>query len=52
MRVAFVNLSLKFGSLLKPTRGLSLKIDPQSWLFVIIFQFLWISSLMLGLPGL
>ena len=50
MRVAFVNLSLKFGSLLKPTRGLSLKIGPQSWLFVIIF--LWISSLMLGLPGL
>ena len=25
MRVAFVNLSLKFGSLLKPTKGLSLK---------------------------
>ena len=26
MRMAFVNLSLKFGSLLKPTKGLSLKI--------------------------
>ena len=51
MRQALVSLSLRFGSLLNPTMGLSLNIGPQSWLFVIIFQFLWINSFMLGLPG-
>ena len=47
-----VSISLKFGSLLNPAIGLVVKIGPQSGLFKIIFQFLWIISLILGFEGL
>ena len=44
---ALVNRSLRFGSLLKPMSGLSLKMFLSSSVFGIIFQ----SSLMRGLMG-
>ena len=47
-----VSKFLRFGSLLKLTIGLSLKIGPQSGLLLMIFQFLWIISLIFGLHGL
>ena len=49
---AFVNMSLRFGNLLKPTSGLSLNNCPQSGLLLRIFQFLWIIFLMFGVLGL
>ena len=50
--VAFVSMSLRFGSLLKPTIGFCGKSGPQSGLLEIMFQFLWIISLMFGFEGL
>ena len=50
--VALVSRSLKLGSVLNPTMGLSLNKRPQSGLFVIMFQLLWMISLVLGLHGL
>ena len=50
--VALVRYSLKLGCLLKPIRGLSWKIGPQCGLLVIMFQFVWIISLLLGFMGL
>ena len=50
--IELVSISLKFESLLSPTIGLAVKIGPQSGLFEIIFQFLWIISLILGFEGL
>ena len=52
MSVALVSMSLRFGSLLNPTIGLLVNSCPQSALLVIMFQFLWIMFLMLGLEGL
>ena len=51
---AFVNMSLRFGSLLKPITGLSLNMLPQSayGLLLIIFQFLCIMFLISGFDGL
>ena len=49
---AFVSMSLRFGSLLKPITGLSLNRWPQSGLLLIIFQFLCIMFLMSGFDGL
>ena len=48
----FTSRSLKLGNLLNPTIGFSVKMLAQSGLLEMIFQFLWIISLMLGLPGL
>ena len=50
--LALVSKFLRLGNFLKPIMGLSLKIGPQSGLFSIIFQFLWIISLIFGLHGL
>ena len=49
---ALVSMSLRLGSLLNPTIGLLVNSCPQSALLVIMFQFLWIMFLMLGLQGL
>ena len=49
---AFVNMSLRFCSLLKPITGLSLNRLPQSGLLLIIFQFLCIMFLISGFDGL
>ena len=50
--VELVSISLRFGSLLNPTIDLVVKIGPQSGLLEIMFQFLWIISLMFRLEGL
>ena len=52
MSEALVSMSLILGSLLNPTIGLLVNSCPQSALLVIMFQFLWIIFLMLGLHGL
>ena len=50
--VALVSKSLEFGNLLKPMMGFYLNIDPQSMLFIIMSQFLWIIFLIFRLHGL
>ena len=49
---ALVSVSLGLGGLLNPIMGLSGKILLQSELLEMMFQFLWIISLMLGFDGL
>ena len=50
--VELVSISLKFGSLQNPIIGSVVKIGPQSGQLEIMFQFLWIISLILGFEGL
>ena len=48
---ALVSMSLRFGSLLKPTIRLFVNKLPQSELLVITFQFLWMMLLLFGFQG-
>ena len=52
LSVAFVSVSLRIGSLLKPMIELLVKRLPQSELLDMMFPFLWMIFLMLGLYGL
>ena len=49
---AFVNMSLRLGSLLNSIICFSLKKVPWSGLLLMIFQLLWIMFLIFGLHGL
>ena len=50
--VAFVRVSLRFGSLLKPNICLLLNQLPQSELLEMMFHFLWTILFIFGLQGL